>query len=109
MANRLNRLDRYRKEATRLMALAKFATSPRVRARYLNFAERYEALARSEPHERAWPIRPFCGEVAVLMAVARTDGLVHGIKHDRYRLIVRRDGAALPPCQCEVKHLSRAI
>jgi hypothetical protein len=48
MPNRLNRSDRYRKEAIRLMALAKFATSPRVRARYLNIAKRYEALAMAE-------------------------------------------------------------
>ena len=48
MPNRLNRSDRYRKEATKLMALAKFATSPRVRGRYLNIAKRYEALAMAE-------------------------------------------------------------
>jgi hypothetical protein len=48
MPNRLNRSDRYRNEAAKLVALAKFATSPRVRARLLYLARRYETLALAE-------------------------------------------------------------
>jgi bifunctional non-homologous end joining protein LigD len=66
--------------------LAKFATSPRVRARYLSLAKRYDARTDG-----------FIDPCIPTLAAKPPSGpdWVHEIKHDGYRLIVRRDGKAV--------------